>query len=161
MHSNCFCSYALIFDHFFLSSFFPAMFMFRSHVFRSRLVARGQRLPIRKLEWPARVHRPLAACRRPDRSQNMQMPVLTLIARSWDTMHYRITPRHATPCHATSHQVTTPQHGPSRARYKRNGRCSWEPGSWERLSGVDCQTIRLPLHRCVRWNKISLSADPS
>ena len=38
------------------------------------------------------------------------------------------------------------------ARFKRNGRRSWESGSEEPIFGVDCQTVRLPLHRCI-WRK--------
>ena len=37
--------------------------------------------------------------------------------------------------------------------HKRDGRRSQESGSQEPLLGVDRRTIRLPPHRCIRWNK--------
>ena len=39
--------------------------------------------------------------------------------------------------------------------FQRNGRCLEESGSQEPLFGADCQTMRLPLHRCIRRKKIS------
>ena len=65
-------------------------------------------------------------------------------------------PKEIIRAHAGAHSRTpsSARRTGTSGRAERSGRCSEESGSWKLLVGVDCQTIRLPLHGCIRWRHI-------